>query len=515
MDEVSDPPLRTEMNDDWTGITGPDPQPRADPAGLVRRGRRRPDDDLGQLPGRGPERRARRDQRPPLGLLPDRASRRLHHRPRVRAGPGRHPVGAADRRPARSDRTELGQGLDHRGQPHPRRQMLGDLDRQGGLHRPQLRHRAPGQARLPVPAGVGVRRPPDRLGPRARRLAHHPPQHHLRLRPERHRRSPRLRVLHHRGQPHLQHRDQARVLRLRDRRHQAARRDRRHHPPQPHPRLHARHLAGLADPRHSGVAEPATTATAATCSSRSATAPTSSSTTSSHHRPRWSCSARAARSSTTSSAAPSRSNPSSTGPLRTTCRTAPRSPATRPSTAATTATSATSSSAETPPGLRADVAQPGSDAGYGTAGYNGHPASMEEYLRARGRPDPRRPRALRRRQAAGLHPRQRLRRAEPSRSRPRRAPSSSPAATSPPRSSTTATRSTSNAAARGVRQRPRRRRHRADLERVRFVDADFEEPDGTRGAGHRPARRRQDRGRTYPAGPITALGSGTSRIRVW
>ena len=37
-----------------------------------------------------------------------------------------------------------------------------------------------------------------------------------------------------------QHRAQARVLRLRDRRHQAARGDRRRHPPQPHPRLLAR-----------------------------------------------------------------------------------------------------------------------------------------------------------------------------------------------------------------------------------------------------------------------------------
>ena len=105
----------------------PHPRYRADPAGLVRRGRRGPHDDLGQLPGREPERGARRDQRPPLGLLPDRASPRLHHRPRVRARPGRDPVGAADRRPARPDRSELGQGLDHRGQRHPRREVLGGL----------------------------------------------------------------------------------------------------------------------------------------------------------------------------------------------------------------------------------------------------------------------------------------------------------------------------------------------------------------------------------------------------
>ena len=133
--EVSDPPLRTEVIDDWTGADRPRPRPRADPARLVRRGRRGRDDDLGELPGRRPERGARRDQRAPLGLLPDRAPPRLHHRARLRAGAGRLPVDPADRRPARPDRPELGQGLDHRGQRHPRREVLGRLARQGGLDR--------------------------------------------------------------------------------------------------------------------------------------------------------------------------------------------------------------------------------------------------------------------------------------------------------------------------------------------------------------------------------------------
>ena len=143
-----------------------------------------------------------------------------------------------------------------------------DLDRQGGLDGPQLRDRARGQARLPVPARVGVRRPPDRLGPGARRLAHRPPQHHLRLRPERHRRPPRLRVLDDRGQPHLQHRPQARVLRLRDRRHQAARGHRRRHPPQPHPRLLARAPGWTGRRRAPASRATSSTATTATCSSR-------------------------------------------------------------------------------------------------------------------------------------------------------------------------------------------------------------------------------------------------------
>jgi hypothetical protein len=55
-----------------------------------------------------------------------------------------------------------------------------------------------------------------------------------------------------------------------------------------------------------------------------------------------------------------------------------------------------------------------------------------------------------------------------------------------------------------------------DLERVRFADADFEEPDGS------PAvidvdlvGERRRAGETAAAGPVAALASGTGRIRVW
>ncbi|MET0695767.1 MAG: right-handed parallel beta-helix repeat-containing protein [Propionibacteriaceae bacterium] len=56
----------------------------------------------------------------------------------------------------------------------------------------------------------------------------------------------------------------------------------------------------------------------------------------------------------------------------------------------------------------------------------------------------------------------------------------------------------------------------ADLERVRFVDADFEEPDGSPavlatdlvGAHKTPSE-------SYPAGPIGTLASGVSRTRLW
>lgn len=55
-----------------------------------------------------------------------------------------------------------------------------------------------------------------------------------------------------------------------------------------------------------------------------------------------------------------------------------------------------------------------------------------------------------------------------------------------------------------------------NLERVRFVDADYEERDGS------PAvvdvdllDVRKTSGQTYPAGPIAALAAGASRVRVW
>ena len=51
---------------------------------------------------------------------------------------------------------------------------------------------------------------------------------------------------------------------------------------------------------------------------------------------------------------------------------------------------------------------------------------------------------------------------------------------------------------------------------MRFVDADYEERDGT------PALidtdlvgERKEHGRSYPAGPIAALAPGTGRVRVW
>jgi hypothetical protein len=56
----------------------------------------------------------------------------------------------------------------------------------------------------------------------------------------------------------------------------------------------------------------------------------------------------------------------------------------------------------------------------------------------------------------------------------------------------------------------------SDLEPVRFVDANFEERDGS------PVvidvdlvGERKERGQTYAAGPVAALSAGKGRIRVW
>jgi hypothetical protein len=56
----------------------------------------------------------------------------------------------------------------------------------------------------------------------------------------------------------------------------------------------------------------------------------------------------------------------------------------------------------------------------------------------------------------------------------------------------------------------------ADLPRPRLVDADFEERDGTPvTVGVDLLGRRKERGQDYPAGPIATLTPGKSRIRLW
>ena len=90
-DEVTDPPLRTEVVDHWTGVSDRVRNPEQTPACVARRGRRGYDYHLGQLPGRRPKCGARGDQRTPGSVLPRRAPRGLHHRARLRARARRDP----------------------------------------------------------------------------------------------------------------------------------------------------------------------------------------------------------------------------------------------------------------------------------------------------------------------------------------------------------------------------------------------------------------------------------------
>jgi hypothetical protein len=55
-----------------------------------------------------------------------------------------------------------------------------------------------------------------------------------------------------------------------------------------------------------------------------------------------------------------------------------------------------------------------------------------------------------------------------------------------------------------------------DLERVRFVDADYEEPDGSPSVLDADlVGQRKQPSQGYPAGPVAALAAGAARVRVW
>jgi hypothetical protein len=55
-----------------------------------------------------------------------------------------------------------------------------------------------------------------------------------------------------------------------------------------------------------------------------------------------------------------------------------------------------------------------------------------------------------------------------------------------------------------------------ELERVRIVDAEFEERDGSPAVMNIDlVGERKEAGQTYPAGPIAAVRTGTARVRVW
>ena len=178
-------------------------------------------------------------------------------------------------------------------------------------------------------------------------------------------------------------------------------------------------------------------------------------------------------------------------------------------------TSATSTSAKRRPAYGPN-ARPGQSADHGTVGYKGHTPSK----RSSSPWWPTSPGATTNGSSTSSSRSTSTTTStakEPARSTPSRTPSSSPAARPTPPSSMRATRSTSRFSC--------RRRSTAsgspsttgtDLEPVRIVDAEFEEPEGT------PAMPIVDltgivktlQG-VYPAGPLATLASGASRTRVW
>ena len=494
---VVDPRVPVETVDGWTGLAGA--RRDADATRYVWHAEvgAGVDDDLGQLPGRRPDRRTGRDQRAPLGLLPHRAPPRPHHRARLRDGARRHAVGAADRRPARPDRAQLGQGLDHRGQRHPRRQVRGDLARQGGVHRAQPLQVPRRQARLPVPARGRLRGPPDRVGP---------PSTSARTSCVATRSTTAARTASSgtSGRCSPPSRTTTSTTSGPSASSTATRSAASSCTPRSTCRsgttasTTARSASGSTGrPRARASRATSSTPTPATCSSRSATARTSSTTTSSPPRSRWRTSARAARSSTISSAGRCGSSPSSTGRPRTTARTAPRSWGTRSSTGATTAGSATSSSAgtstpRTVPAAPGTVRPPSAPRAT-TGSPRRSPTTWTPWARA--------------------------------------TTCGSTATGSRPTSTTTRTRTVRRPYDReqdaavlggaGVVLRRRRRRRRSssrptcrapsplpcvrpvtsdDLPPVRFVGADFEDPDGVPGpARHRPRRHPQGARHGVPA----------------
>lgn len=162
------------------------------------------------------------------------------------------------------------------------------------------------------------------------------------------------------------------------------------------------------------------------------------------------------------------------------------------------------------------TARAGSNPGYGTAGYNGHPASMEEYRALVG--DPTRgdlERFLEVKQPVYIRDNVYLQGAEPF-----EAEKDALAVTD------------DHAAIRIVEEGARVHLETqlpeafdevaigvitgADLPPVRFVDADFEDPDGTAASLDTDlVGERKNHNQAYPAGPITTLGAGSHRTRVW
>jgi hypothetical protein len=155
-------------------------------------------------------------------------------------------------------------------------------------------------------------------------------------------------------------------------------------------------------------------------------------------------------------------------------------------------------------------------AAYGTAAYDGHPASFEEYLaRIEAQPAGDHQRFPGVKQAAYIHANAYLAGAQPFEREPDAVVLGGEAVSIAIVDEGDAVYLQTQLPAEFGQARAGNVTGR-DLERVRFVDADYEEPDGS------PAvmdvdlvGERKEPGCTYPVGPIASLAAGTSRLRVF
>jgi hypothetical protein len=164
----------------------------------------------------------------------------------------------------------------------------------------------------------------------------------------------------------------------------------------------------------------------------------------------------------------------------------------------------------------ATSARPGQRADHGTVGYNGHPASMEDYLALVG--DPTRgdhQRFMNVKQPVFIHDNVYAGGAKPFEAEQGAVVLSGTdvVATVVDEGAEVYLESRLPAEFDSVRLGPITG---SDLERVRFVDAEFEERDGSPSVLATDLVGLAKAGRSsYPAGPITTLASGSARTRVW
>jgi hypothetical protein len=126
--EVNDPPLRTEASDNWTRVTDPIRDPKQTQYVWYAEVSADETTIWANFQGADPNSELVEINVRPAVFFP---TEHHHYTPGGQPA-GSLPVDTAYRRPARSDRPELGKAGSS-GQRHPRREVLSDFDRQGGV----------------------------------------------------------------------------------------------------------------------------------------------------------------------------------------------------------------------------------------------------------------------------------------------------------------------------------------------------------------------------------------------